>query len=641
MSKARNAAYAEEKAEVEVLKGQVAKHDDLSKRLKGVQLRLQGDGRSVSESLGPIEDNTRGHQTFSDNIDKLIVHIDKMLVSGQDKSREEQIIMAGPKRAGLNEYIACMKRIDRYLEQLASSKMRVQQQTVGDYNVLLSEGISRLEELFKEMIAETSTTHIEPLRFLTKGKEFPMFTPERTVELKSIQTTLSTPSARALSYNQKENIAIRIFADLRSNYLANSLQTMAMASISTSRRQNSEEPYRPNTSGIGPYTNAMFEIFKSEFKMVNSIFASDDTTLVLDTTCRKAFSDLAKTIRELNLQVKNSITTDCFLGYEIIELVNNLSQRLSTESPAWKLPFADALKPVRDTAKSSLPELLDDQKRRINLLLSLPSDAAAIPFTKETMTRLQTMTSYTRCLSSLLGSMGDGNWTSAASVHSTNSSASLPSLRSLDVGADGGAMLSHYILDTLELHFTTIEARSRMLHKSKAVTGVFLHNTLAVMERMVRSSDLASLLSSNSTASNKMENWRKKAVATYMDLWRDPSSALLDVVYTNRASANRPASAASLPSTDIVKNLSSKDKDAIKEKFKHFNSSFDDAIRRHKELLPAMEREVRSNLAREINNMIEPLYTRFFDKYEALDRGRGKYIRYDKGTLSSILAGLG
>ena len=65
MAKARNAAFAEERAEVEVLYAQAEKHSEIGKKLAGLQSRLQGGGRSVQESIGPIHDNTREHQTIS------------------------------------------------------------------------------------------------------------------------------------------------------------------------------------------------------------------------------------------------------------------------------------------------------------------------------------------------------------------------------------------------------------------------------------------------------------------------------------------------------------------------------------------------------------------------------------------------
>ena len=626
-AKAKISAYAEEKAEVEVLKGQLAKHEDLSKRLRGLQGRLQGDGRNVSESIGPIRDNTREHQIVSKNIDKLVHHIDKMLVSGHDKAQEEHIIRAGPTKAGLEEYLSCMRRIDRSLEQLTSSKMKVQQQTTGDYKALLKEGILELEKYFSMILSERSQP-VEPLNYMLKEKHFPIFSQDKLSQLRSIQQSLSTPSARNNSFNGRENVAVRIYVDARSPYLVKSLQSASMATMTTSKRKNPEDLYHPGSCVIESYATAIEGMFRAEYQNIQTIFNRDDLALVFDATCRRAFSDLAKTLRDLNTQIKSNITTDFLLAYEIIEIISQLGHHLSQETGDLKLPFSDALKPVRETAKVASLELLEDQRRRINSIQILPPDGASVPFTTETMVKLQRMMAFPKSLSSILGSMGDVPWTSN------------PIIRSLDVGADFSTLLSVYVMETLEIHLSNLEARSKLIHKSKPVTGVLLYNTLSLIDRMIRSSDLAALLSNHRETSTKMDGWRKKALNAYMDLWKDSSSALLDVVYTSRPN-NRPASAASLPSADIIRNLSTKDKDAIKEKFKHFNAGFEDAVRRHKEMMPAMEREVRSGLAREINNVVEPLYSRFFDKYEALDRGRGKYVRYDKGSLSAVLASLG
>jgi exocyst complex protein 7 len=37
---------------------------------------------------------------------------------------------------------------------------------------------------------------------------------------------------------------------------------------------------------------------------------------------------------------------------------------------------------------------------------------------------------------------------------------------------------------------------------------------------------------------------------------------------------------------------------------------------------------------------IERLYIRFWDRYREVDKGKGKYVKYDKAQVSQILAGL-
>ena len=375
----------------------------------------------------------------------------------------------------------------------------------------------------------------------------------------------------------------------------------------------------------------------AEYRNISTIFQREDWGIVLELTCRKPITEFAKTLRELNLYMKSNITTDCFLAFEILDIVASVSHTLSRETNDLKLPFSEALKPIRETARSSISELLEDQRRHIGNLTTLPLDGAASPFTAETMKRLQNLTAYPRALSSILASVGEGGWTSSGTAAQSNASSSM---KALDVGADGTALQTRYILDTIDTHFTALELRAKQIHKSKAVIGVFISNTAAQIDRMIRSSDLASILSSSPNAQQKIDAWRKKGTSTYLDAWKEPCAALFDVQYTNRPSSNRPASGTTIPSTEIIKSLSSKDRDAIKEKFKHFNASFEEAIRKHREMMPGMEREVKSGLGREVGNMVEPLYGRFWDRYEAIDRGRGKYVRWDKNTLAALTASL-
>ncbi|KAL9615458.1 MAG: hypothetical protein Q9167_000136 [Letrouitia subvulpina] len=636
MAPARNAAHEEESAEVEVLFAEAAKLDTLSRKFKASLARLEESNQALQELMGPVYSNTQELQTMNSNIDKMLEVVDKMLLPSEDKGKEEKVIQAGPEAVGLAEYLASLKRIDRTLSELSSTGLKFNQQTIGDFKKLLSEGSEKLQKLFHSILMENAQP-LEPLHYITKQIPFPNIPQESVSKLGSIDSFISSPTARELSYNSRELPSIRIYSEIRGMYISVSMQTLSTASITTSKRKGTDEIYRPGTSGIATYASGLEGVFLAEFQSISAVFPRENWGAVFDNTCRKALADFAKTLRELNMHIKQNMTTDCFLAYEIVEIVTNTGLRLDQKTVPMKLPFADALKPVRETAKASLPELLEDIRRRVSGLQALPYDGAPISFTTDVMTRLQTMAIYSHPLGSLLASIGNGNWTSVNST-SAGSSPSLPSLKSLDVGLDGNQLLAHYTMDTIETLLTSLEAKSRMLLKGKFVSGVSMANTVAVVDRMIRSSDLSQILSSGG-ASAKIENWRKKGNSAYLDSWREPCSALMDVQYTNRGA--RPPSGGSGPidSGAIVKQLSGKDKDTIKEKFKNFNASFEDLSTRHKGL--HMEREVRSQLAREIQAMIEPMYARFWDRYHEVDKGKGKYVKYDKGSLSTQLANLG
>jgi exocyst complex protein 7 len=247
------------------------------------------------------------------------------------------------------------------------------------------------------------------------------------------------------------------------------------------------------------------------------------------------------------------------------------------------------------------------------------------------------MTEYLSPLSTILISLGDGNWSSSASISSAASSSS-PSLKSFDVGADGRQLLAHYAVDVFDALLTNLDSKARILMKGKSVLGVFLSNNVAIIDRGIRNSDLQSLLQQANNMS-RIDGWRKKATSMYLDAWKEPSTYLFDVQYTNRGSQRPPSgSGQTINSAEIIKSLDSKKKDAIKEKFRMFNTTFDELVARHKAL--HMEREVRELLAKQVQQMIEPLYARFWDRYHEIDKGKGKYVKYDKNTISTVLASL-
>lgn len=202
-------------------------------------------------------------------------------------------------------------------------------------------------------------------------------------------------------------------------------------------------------------------------------------------------------------------------------------------------------------------------------------------------------------------------------------------------------LFTAYALDTLDTLITTLDTKSRTLLRTKAAQGVFLANNIAIIERLISASDLAPLLAEQ--ARPKLEAWRKKGNALACDGWREPLGHLRDVQYTNRGSqaGSRTSGAnnanAAVDSAAFVKALSSKDKDATKEKFRAFNASFDECVGRHKSF--HIEKEVRPALATEVQRMVEPLYARFWDRYHEIDKGKGR-VKYDKAGLSAVLAGL-
>jgi exocyst complex component 7 len=621
-------AFAEEAAEVEVLQANLEKMKSLTRRVEGSLARLDTSGRTVQDAIGPVHGNTQRLQTTIRNVDRLLESIERLREPLDMKNREERILRSRPDRVGLAEYIGSIDRTNQALRDLKNANMRANQHAIAELNDLMHVGTQNLEDVFRDICRQDSQP-IEPLRFITKGADFPRLSSNKSQQLRTINGHI----ANFASHSSPDELtpSAKIYAFERGQYITLSLQNMATATLSTARKVNADAVYRQGSNAITAYGGGIQGMYIAEYDNICPIFSREEWGPVLRATCQSSLDAFASTLRELDGHIRANIATDCYLAYEIIDVVSNTSFQLEERTGELKQGLSDALKPVRETAKSSLSTLLGNVRGKVQQLTALPLDGSAVPVTSETVQSLQLMTGYLPPISSILRSLGDGGWSAPNNASSTSS---LPTLKSFDVGADGKQLFAHYCMDTIEALLNNLESRSKALLKGKSTQGCFLANNVAVVERMIRSSELLPLLGNTQ---QKLENWKKKASNTYIDAWREVSMHLLDVQYTNKQ-PRPPSTGSAIDSAAVLKSLSSKDKDGIKEKFRSFNVSFDELVAKHKSL--KMEGEVRRQLGKDVQTFIEPLYSRFWERYHDVDKGKGKYVKYDKSQLSSILAAL-
>lgn len=429
---------------------------------------------------------------------------------------------------------------------------------------------------------------------------------------------------------------IQFYAEVRGPYLTETLATLASASLNSAKKKNQDDIYKAGTNTIGSYIEGMELAFIAEYDNICRLFRSQEWSQAFNLTTQGAISELRKTLQDLNSHIRANLTTDCFLAYEIVDLMSNMSSRLEEKTGELKTSFTVAVKPIRETGKSSLAELLEDTRRRIANLPTIPADAAAIPITRETMTRLQTMANFLGPVSSIMISIGDGGWKAGASSQTTYSADQVPTLNSFDVSADGRKIFAHYCVDTITALLESLDRKAQPLAKNRSAHGVFMLNNTAVIERMITTSALQALIEPRNP---EIEKWEKKSTKEYTNPWQDVCRQLMDTINTNRGQRPPSGSAAAIDSTAILKSMSGKEKDATKEKFRVFNTMFDDLVQKHKAM--SMEQEVKQNLAQNAQQMVEPLYHRFWDRYHEIDKGKGKYVKYDKAAMTAIFISLG
>lgn len=537
----------------------------------------------------------------------------------------------GPEKAGLTSYISSLRRLRKTLASMKSSNLRSTQDTVTDLQRLVKSGNTQLETYFDKLLRSDTPRSIEPLHYTTKNEPFPVLSEDKNSKLGVLNDYIS--DAHKESGVGEESSAAKIYAEVRGPYLQFTLSNLALASINMAKKKDPTTIYRTGMNGIGMYAQAMEGLFRAEYENICRVFARGDWGPVFLTTTTGAVTELARVLRELNIHIKQHLTTDCFLAFETVEVITTLANAMEQATGELKAPLASALKPIKETAKSSLAELLVATKQRVSGLPTLPPDGAPIPAVGEAIRSLQGMVAFLRPVSSIMVSIGDGGWKSVAAARGAPDST--PNLSSFDVTADGREIFAHYCTDTVESLFSALDVRARMLFGKKPVAGVFMANSITIVERMIRESELWPLLEQRLPP--LIDAWRKKSKGLYLDMCKDVSVHLLDTIHTSRT--QRPTSGqGAVDSASIMKGLSSKDRDNIKQKFTAFNASFDEMVKNHKSF--NMEPEVRRMFARDVQQTVEPLYNRFFDRYHEVDKGKGKYVKYDKSQIAGIFHGL-
>lgn len=523
------------------------------------------------------------------------------------------------------------------LAELQQTKLRSNEKRVGEITQMLKMGNSQLENYFRQLLqAESGMDGLEDYaqNFLFKDKAFPVIRPDTLNQLSPINQHMSAAIPRQNGAYAGSPM-IQAYADVRGPYLKALLAGMAFQTAGQKKRRNQDENYKPNENTIGFYTKAMQGAFLAEYQNICELFKREEWSQTFNLTTQGAIAELAQTLRTLDAYIKASLNTECFLAYETMEAVSTMSEYLVERTGELKTPFSAALKPVRETGKSSLKTLLDDMNARVQALQTIPADGAAIPITSETMNRLQSMTNFLGPLSSLMLAVGDGGWKDSATKSSQG-----PNLDSFDVSADGIQIFINYCFDTIAKLTEGLNNRALMLAKNKSVFGVFILNNFSVIERMIKGSELKPLLES-SPRIKEFDTPKKRATDVYCKPWVECSKVLLDSVNTNRGGGGRPTSgsASAVDSTLILKGMNGKEREVIKDKFKAFNEAFTKLVAENK--LLTMEKDVKIVLAKEARGTIEVLYGRFYERYFEIDKGRGKYIKFDKNAMAAIFMEMG
>ncbi|CAG8656544.1 42549_t:CDS:10 [Gigaspora margarita] len=538
----------------------------------------------LEASILPIHKSTQTLTKLVDNIDKTRNSVVEIIGYFDLVEREEVTIKKGPKGNDLDSYLSSIGKCNKAMEVLGAMSLKSSEKIIGQLKQILKAAMLQLEDLFRLWLTERSNP-IEPLSFISKKLEIPGIPSAPSKNLATLSSYLAITGPE-LGYTSE---FFKVYIDVRSNYLVKSLTMLAQASISTAEKR-STPVYEKGTCGFNSYTDAVLMMFMTEYGVAEKILPSEYVSSSFRDTIQPSLENFVEIGKTLNNRVKKNMQTDIYLTFDMMETLNT---RMGTFEEIFKLAgkkdtaFGDLLHSLRAVAIRSFPEFLDEIKSHPTKTSGLPNDATVHELTITTLQHLKRLTDYPEAVESTLLTLGDGNWN--ASEKDPNFS------RDRNGRIPGNAVMKHYFADILECLAQSLDSKART-YKKPALTSIFLLNNYYYILKSIRTQFMSVL---DPEVESKFDKMVKKWNDAYQDTWKSCFSNLMDYTWVRGGA--------------LKTTLGSNEKQTVKEKFKNFNTEFDELYKAHKGYAMP-DPELRNQVIRDIRGVLIPMYNRFLEK---------------------------
>lgn len=402
-------------------------------------------------------------------------------------------------------------------------------------------------------------------------------------------------------------------------------------------KRNSRIPYEKGTNGINRYNNELIKLIKQEIALaaeINQNIAIDHHKIVSSIVARVLNDSYTSVVDTLNEFVSShGVLDNDILLLEVIENLDHFSKFMvaSNLSPATMDRFNDAYGRLTQSTRNIFGELMKWVDARVTSVEKY-NDKTIAEITVEIILRVRRVLEYPLSLLSLIQGVNLGSWLTGlkfvlvyTSVVSNNGA----------IDDSPETLLSSYFSDIIDCVMINIEIGLRSDDSKKSTQGYLLIKNLVLIETIInRSHQLFDTLST--IGMDRLARLKNRFLKLFLDDWNYASYIIIRDM-TNITTTNAIAHGAMLPRSSSL-GLSSKEKEQVKELFRKFNESFEEALQNY-EKFNISDPNLRNYLSNEIKKLTVNAYFKLYEKYGTSDftKNRSKYIKWDKHQFEQVL----
>lgn len=488
--------------------------------------------------------------------------------------------------------------------------------------------------------------------------------PQRVLELPRIDPAKAKELAYLFDYfynlNPDDKSLAQIYIETRLAYLVGSM--LSIDDATTPAKRQSRIPYERGSNGISAYSAVLTELMEVESAQIGDIKAklltkasqvADTNTMLFEIYGPVLNDKYSDQIGKIMRHVEANLATDSLLALESVVCVKNLELAIyrfinTTGITTRFKPLLANFLQLKRLCQTIFIDLLRYIEHKVSTMDKLPSDNGVLEVTVDLMSRVRKISDFRELCLEVVLSMKLGSW-----MMQTPKPKSITVFSSVLPAAPGSTADEHdanYLLlsyfsdciDSILINLEIVVKQGELRIAKKSVQGYFLITNLTLVEQIVnRLSELYRIL--GPTGLERLNKLKKRFLVLFLDDWnyasyviiRDMTAITATHATTSGTTTN---SGAPLGLAQSLHTPNSKEREQIKELFKTFNESFEDAINSYKNF-NITDQNLRAYLANEIKKLILNTYFKLYDKYGTSDftKNKVKYVKYDKHSFEALL----
>ncbi|KAL1575967.1 exocyst complex [Candida albicans] len=532
---------------------------------------------------------------------------------------------------------------------------------------------------FENLIDRSETKVQKYYQDLINGKDSRAIIDKRD-EIKLIFQYFSNPQTKSTSNSGgNEEYVTKLYVRARSKRLIEKLKPIE-SSTKPAVKANANIPYEKGTNGITKYTDVLSGEIEQELIILNECQLSTHLIGPIVEESISRYNGIINKYNQVYFKNPQEIVDNVIL---ILEVLNNLIdfkvklKQIGLNRTLEQSNFINTFEQYLETNSVIFKEFIqaiDNRFQNLGKFNEINTQEVIV----ELMSKLRRLSEFKLALLQLIKNYSIGQWlVSQPPMRFVNVFSSVIPNSQPQANSDGEEdevmqeyLLSSFYSDVIDAIMINIEiglkkntsggdslpsssstsastnatsGTSSLSLNKKSTQGFILIKNLFMLESIVNRSQYL-YQSLGSLGEERILRLKNRFLKLFLDDWSHASYIIIrDMTTIATQSAQHQQSQQQSSNTigtggGTVTNLSNKEKDQVKDLFKNFNESFEEALFNYQKYNFG-DAILKKYLSNEIKKLILNTYFKLYDKYGNSDftKNKSKYVKYDKLNFEKLL----